>query len=59
MTRLMSSMPRFFSASRNAGDFLAASSHSTNSSSMIGGWTPFGSASNLGTDRAVRSTTAS
>ena len=52
-------MPRFFSASRNAGDFLAASSHSPNSSSMIGGWTPSGSASYRATDRVVRFTTAS
>ena len=59
MTRLKSSIPRFFMAARNAGDFRAASSHSTNSSSMIDGWTPFGSASNRTTDRLARFTTAS
>ena len=42
MIRLTSSMPRFFIASRKTGDRLTASSHSTNSSSMIGGWTPSG-----------------
>ena len=38
-------MPRFFIASRKIGDFRAATSHSENSSSMIGGWTPSGRAS--------------
>ncbi len=38
-------MPRFFIASRNTGDLRTASSHSANSSIMIGGCTPSGSAS--------------
>ena len=51
MTRLMSLIPRFFMAAWNSGHFLAASSHSLNSSSMIDGWTPSASPSNRETDR--------
>src|SRR5438067_1809526 len=59
MTRLRSSMPRFFIASRNAGALRTASATSPNSSPMIGGWTPSGSASYRRTSRVARSTTAS